>query len=108
MGLGESGARPGGELAPKRSTSRRVMMSQVSLSKEDKEKFRAEISYANPVEVLAVGQFVEECSQFSEKDKKFMRSCIGKRCEQLLRNVAHTQSWDGKGYRQNQEKRFDF
>lgn len=67
--------------------------SMVKLTPEDKRIFKAEIKKANPIEVLIVAEFIE-AAPLSAKDKKFCISCIGKRCEKLLRNVVENFSFE--------------
>ena len=71
-----------------------VEVAGVKLTPEDRAQFKEAIRSATPVEVLAVAEFIEGCGCFSEADMKFMRSCLGKRCERLLRNVVENHSFD--------------
>lgn len=70
------------------------MAAVIKLTPEDKAKFKEAMRSASPVEALAVAAFIDGCPHFSAADMKFMRSCIGKRCEQLLRNVVKNHSFD--------------
>ena len=65
----------------------------VSLTAEDKQKFKTELKNLNPVEVLTVATFIEK-SSLSTADKKFCNTHIGMRCEKLLRNVANNISFE--------------
>ncbi|MTI82604.1 MAG: hypothetical protein FH756_01635 [Firmicutes bacterium] len=64
----------------------------VKLTSEDKQKFKTETKKLDPVETLAVARFIDE-APLSAADKKFCKSHIGKRCERLLKNVAHKGCW---------------
>jgi len=66
----------------------------IILTLEDKKKFKKGVKTLNPVELLNVADFINSCGQFTKKDLQFMNSCIGQRCERLLRNVATKFSWD--------------
>jgi len=66
----------------------------VILTEEDKAKFKKEAKKLNPVELLAVADFVNTCGRFTAKDLRFMNSCIGQRCERLLRNVVNKFTWN--------------
>ena len=59
----------------------------VKLNAKDKKIFKAVMLKANAVEVLAVSEFIED-SNLSKEDKRFCFSCIGMRCEKLIRNVV--------------------
>lgn len=62
----------------------------IKLSAEDKSKFREEIKKANPIEILKVKAFIDTYkTKFDKEDIKFMISCIGKRCDKLLKNVVN-------------------
>jgi hypothetical protein len=70
------------------------MAAVIKLTPEDKAQFKAAMRSASPVEVLAMAAFIDGCPRFSAADMQFMRSCIGKRCERLLRNVVKNHSFD--------------
>lgn len=58
---------------------------RVTLTAEDKRKFKDGCRTANPAEILTVAAFVKDnAARFSEKDLRFMQSQIGHRCERLL------------------------
>lgn len=66
----------------------------VHLTKEDKIKFREECKKLSPNELLELAGFIEQSHAFSESDLRFMHSCIGQRCERLLRNVVQRFSFE--------------
>lgn len=68
---------------------------RVTLTAEDKKAFKEGCRTANPAEILTVAAFVNDnADRFAEKDLRFMRSQIGRRCERLLRNVVKNFSFD--------------
>ena len=68
---------------------------RVTLTAEDRQKFKAGCKTADPAELLTVAAFVEDhADRFTEKDLRFMRSQIGQRCERLLRNVVKNFSFN--------------
>lgn len=71
------------------------MPAPIKLTPEDKKKFQEGCKTMNPAEILELSNFMERRSgMFTEKDLRFMRSCIGRRCERLLRNVVQNFSFD--------------
>lgn len=73
------------------------MPAPIRLTPEDKKKFQEACKTMNPVETLELSNFIERRNgMFTEKDLRFMRSCIGRRCERLLRNAVQNFSFDDK------------
>ena len=73
------------------------MGKQMHLTEADRAKFKTGAAQLGPLEVMEVSQIINSCGQFSKKDLRFMHSCLGRRCEQLLRNVVKNQSFDDDG-----------
>ncbi len=70
------------------------MPAPIKLTPEDRKKFQEGCKTMNPVEILELSNFIESRSgMFTEKDLRFMWSCIGRRCERLLRNAVQNFSF---------------
>ncbi len=70
------------------------MSDPIKLTPEDRKKFQEGCKTMNPAEILALAEFIGRSGLFTDKDLRFMKSCIGKRCERLLRNVVKNFSFD--------------
>lgn len=73
------------------------MPAPIKLTPEDRKKFQEGCKSMNPAEILALSDFIERSRRFTEKDLRFMWSCIGKRCEKMLRNAVQRFSFDDEG-----------
>lgn len=71
------------------------MKKRVTLTADDKKRFKSVCKTLNPLELLTVSDFVEDnIESFSKSDLRFMRSHIGQRCERLMRNAVKNFSFD--------------
>lgn len=69
----------------------------IKLTQEDRKKFQEGLKTMKPAEILELMNLVDNWSGlFTNKDLRFMKSCIGKRCERLLRNAVKNFSFDDK------------
>jgi hypothetical protein len=64
------------------------MADKVYLTAEDKKKFSDGVAEATPAEIILIASFVKLCSNsFPPSDLQYMYSCIGRRCEKILRTL---------------------
>ncbi len=71
------------------------MTKRITLTSEEKKRFKDVCKTLNPLDLLTVSDFVEDNAEsFTKSDLRFMRSHIGRRIEQLMKNVVKNFSWE--------------